>query len=241
MLLILSFKIGMGFGGDCLKSVNTLLCFIAALACFLFVGACGSKSEGVSDQSGMKTETRKVDDFSSIQVNGQGDITVSVQEACSVTINAPEKNLASITTQVKDDALQISVVGIQIGAPKITIGLPKLETLDVAGAWKVKINDIKTPSLKLNIDGASNIICSGTCDDLVAELSGASELMAKSLVCKSCALNLEGACKAKVHVKDSLKLDASDASRVDVDGNPPSLTKNLSDAACLFVNGESGD
>lgn len=203
-------------------------------------GACSANSDATSNSSGVKTDERKVDSFSSLQVNGHGDMVVSVQEACSLSITDNEKYLAGISTIVKDDILQISVPGNLGSSPKITVGLPKLENIDSTGAWKIKIEDIKTPALKIGVDGATNMICSGSCDDLVAELSGASELAAKDLKTKTCTLNLEGACKVRVHVKDSLKLDASGACRVDVDGNPE-VTKNVSDAASLTINGESGD
>lgn len=219
---------------------KALLSFLAVMMSILVTGACGasSTSTDASDaQSGLKTDQRKVETFSSLQLNGHGDMTVSVQEACSLSITENEKYLSGISTSVKDDILQITVPDNLGSAPKITVGMPKLETLDANGAWKIKIEDIKSPSLKISLDGATNIVCSGTSDDLVAELSGASELVAKSLKTKTCTLNLEGACKAKVNVKDNLKLDASGASRVELDGNPQ-ITKNVSDAAVLSVNGE---
>ncbi len=219
---------------------KALLSFLTVLSCFLVTGACGASNDAKSDNSGVKTDQRKVDSFSSLQVSGHGDIVVSVQEAGSVSITDNEKYLAGISTSVKEDVLQISVPENLGSAPKITVGVPKLDNIDVTGAWKMKIEDIKTPALKISVDGATNMICSGSCDDLVAELSGASELAAKELKTKTCTLNLEGACKVKVYVKNSLKLDASGACRVDVDGNPE-VTKNVSDAASLTINGESGD
>lgn len=230
-----------------MKSANSLLgsllfVFLVVMACFFLIGACSSKNSNTKDPSGIKTEERKVDSFTSVQANGHGDINISVQEACNVSVTALEKELSQVSTAIKDDTLVIEVSDNQVATtPRISIGLPKLETIDINGAWKVKIDDIKSPSLKVSVDGASNLTCAGTCDDLACELSGASELQARSLVCKNCDLNLEGACKARVSVKDSLKLDASDASKVEIDGNPPELTKNLSGAATVTQNGDSGE
>ncbi len=251
MSSILSFKIGkeiwgiLVYIGDRLKFKKTyeiVLSPLVVIACLLSSG-CGDNSKTHDCcASAQKTDTRKVDTFSSVLVDGSGDLDISVQEACSLSITTEEKALSKIITEVKDGTLQISIKGVNLAsAPKIMVGMPKIESVDIDGAWKAKMSDIKSSALKVNLDGASNLTCSGTCDDLTADLSGASELQASKLICKNTTLNIDGACKAKIFSKDSLKLDASGAARVELLGDPAQITKNLTEAASFELSGESGD
>ncbi len=231
--------------GDRLKFKKTyemVLSPLVVFACLLSSG-CGDDSKTHECcSSAQKTDVRKVDSFSSVLVDGSGDLDISVQEACSLSITTQEKALNKILTEVKDDTLQISIKGVNLAsAPKITVGMPKVESVDINGAWKANMSDIKSNTLKVSLDGASNLTCSGTCDDLTADLSGASELQASKLICKNIIFNIDGACKAKIFSKDSLKLDASGAARVELAGNPPQITKNLTEAASFELSGDSGD
>lgn len=228
------------------RAIEIALGYFVLVASLVFCTGCGT--DGVIQYSSsetsksQKTEERKVDSFSSLLIDGSGDLDISVQEACSVSVTTEEKALSKIITEVKDGTLQISIKGVSLGsAPKIKVGMPKIESVDINGAWKANMSDIKSNALKVNLDGASNLTCSGTCDDLTADLSGASELQAIKLICKNIILNIDGACKAKIFSKDSLKLDASGAARVELAGNPPQITKNLTEAASFELSGESGD
>jgi len=189
-----------------------------------------------------KTETRALDNFSSLSIDGSCIVDISVQEACSLSVTADEKVLGNIKTEVKDDTLQISFKGMNTNStPKIKVGMPEIESVDISGACKGTMTDIKSKALKINLDGASKLECSGSCDDLAADLSSACELDAAKLISKKCTIDIDGASKAKIFVKDSLNLDASGAARIELLSSPPQITKNVTDAAKLLLSGESSD
>lgn len=223
------------------KARQTIFATLVLIACLFLNSACSSSSKSPEDKA-QKTETRTVDTFSSLLVNGSCILDISVQEACSLSVTSGQSELAKIKTEVKDGTLQITFNDVSVAtAPKISVGLPEVESIDISGACKGTMNDINSSSLKINLDGASTLLCSGTCDELTADLSGASELVANKLVCKKGILNIDGASKAKIFVKDALNLDASGAARVELLGNPPLITKNISEAASLSQGGESSD
>lgn len=223
------------------KARQTIFATLVLIACLFLNSACSNSSKSPEDKT-EKTDTRTVETFSSLLVNGSCILDISVQEACSLSVTSEQSELSKIKTEVKDGTLQITFNDVNVAtAPKISVGMPVVASIDISGACKGTMNDIKSSSLKINLDGASTLLCSGTCDDLTADLSGASELVANKLVCKKGTLNIDGASKAKLFVKDELNLDASGAARVELSGNPPQVTKNISEAASLFPGGESSD
>ncbi|MDX2106652.1 MAG: DUF2807 domain-containing protein [Candidatus Melainabacteria bacterium] len=223
------------------KAHQTILTMFVLCACFSLNSACSIDNKPAENKA-LKTETRSVDSFSSILIDGSCILDISVQEACSLSVTTEPNALAKIKTDVKDGTLQIAFDNVRVAsAPRITVGLPAIDGVDISGACNSTMNDVKSKSLKISIDGASKLQCSGSCDDLSADLSGASELNAEKLICKQSTLSIDGASKARVFVKDSFKVDASGASRIELLGNPPQVTKNISGAASLLQGGESSD
>lgn len=223
------------------KAHQIIFTMFVLCTCFFLNSSCSGDSK-LSENKALKTQTRSLDSFSSIVIDGSCILDISVQEACSLSLTTETDALAKIKTDVKDGTLQITFDNVRVSkAPKIAVGLPSIDGVDISGACNTSMNDVKSPSLKISLDGASKLQCSGTCDDLSADLSGASELNADKLICKQSTLNIDGASKAKVFVKDSFKVDASGASRVELLGNPPQVTKNISGAASFMQGGESSD
>lgn len=223
------------------KAHQTVVKSFVLIACLFLNSACGSATK-LPENSAQKTDVRAVDSFTSLLIDGSCILDISVQEACSLNVTTEHSELAKIKTEVKDGTLQIKFEDVSVqSAPKISVGMPKVESVDINGACKGTMNDIKSSSLKINLDGASTLVCSGSCDDLTADLSGASELDASKLVSKSGTLNIDGASKAKIFIKDCLKVDASGAARVELLGNPPQIIKNISEAASLSLSGDSSD
>lgn len=135
----------------------------------------------------------------------------------------------------------------------LQIGLPELKEAEFTGAAKLLMSGFNNEEdIKLYFSGAAK----GIVEDLdvekfSVELSGAAKLKAsgksvKLNVCGSGAssfegfpfttrdadIDLSGASKAEVSIKNSLKVDASGASKVVFKGNPI-VSKNLSGAAVV--------
>ncbi len=101
-----------------------------------------------------------------------------------------------------------------------------------SGASKAIIEDIDAEKLSLDLSGASKVKVSGKVVKFNVESSGASSIEAFPLITRDSDINLSGASKVEITVKNSLHVDASGAAKVVFIGNPLA-SKDLSGAAVV--------
>lgn len=130
--------------------------------------------------------------------------------------------------------------------------MPELESLDLSGAIKAKINGFKNESLQIDISGASscdinaninnlkvdisgagNLNLNGRGDLMVINLSGASNVKARNYQVKRLNLNMSGAGAAQVYASEQLDVEVSGVGSVKYDGSPKILNKKLSGMATI--------
>src|SRR5688500_9595623 len=132
-----------------MKSVVALsLAAMAAAGCGLLGGVQGS---GVS-----KTEARKVGSFSKIQVQGSGDVVVTVGGPVSVEVTSDDNILPLIQTVVQDDTLIIKPtrsMSTRIGINfKVTV--PALTAASINGSGDFDIAGIRAETFDVSISGS---------------------------------------------------------------------------------------
>ncbi len=101
-----------------------------------------------------------------------------------------------------------------------------------SGASKAIIEDIDAEKLSIELSGASKLQISGKAVKFNVEASGASKIEAFPLITRDSDVDLSGASKMEVTVKNSLHVDASGAAKVVFKGNPL-VSKDLSGAAVV--------
>lgn len=135
---------------------------------------------------------------------------------------------------------------------KVKIVMPALQSLDLSGAIKAKIEGFKNESLQIDISGASscelnaninnvkvdisgagNLDLKGKGDLMVINLSGASNVKAREYLVKRLNLNMSGAGAAQVYASEQLDVEVSGVGSVKYDGNPKVLNKKLSGMASI--------
>lgn len=196
--------------------------------------------------------------FTQLQVSGameiqiiQGNTNVLVaegdeEEIAGIMANVDENGVLSIRDKSngkggKGTVLKLYCESVEVirtaGAMHITIQdslrVPKL-MLDFTGATEMD-GWVKTDQLLLNTSGASEVRLCGTTHLLKASLSGASELYAGCLEADLVQIRTGGASEAEITVKDSLWVDAMDASDITYNGEPPFTSIKTSGAS--EVNG----
>ncbi len=81
--------------------------------------------------------------------------------------------------------------------------------------------------------GASKVRLDGAVDDLLADMTGASELDAENLRTKTSEVSTTGAADADVNASDSLKVSITGAGKVTYSGNPPTIEKHITGAGSI--------
>jgi hypothetical protein len=115
-------------------------------------------------------ETRDVSDFDRVALTGFGELVITQGEEESLAIEAPQDILARIETEVKDGRLLIGIsrnwvdwlgdvltagfTGKRVG---YNVTVKQLTGLEILGAARVKVANVKTDRLALELRGAADV------------------------------------------------------------------------------------
>ncbi len=190
---------------------------------------------GVQGSGSIQTEKRNLSEFNAIEVGGAVEVEVVAQKDFSVEVEADDNLLQFIKTEVNGDTLVIKTdKRFSTRNPvRVRISAPDIENLEVSGASKLSLVNLKNDSLRVDSSGASKIKVDGETKNLSVELSGASRLDAENLKTENADIDASGASNANVFVSDGLKADLSGASSVVYSGNPKSVDKKTSGASSV--------
>ncbi len=194
-----------------------------------------SINEGVSGSGNVTTEKRDVTDFQEIEVGGVFEVEVTAQKDFSVEIEADDNLLPLIKTEVSGGVLRLETEkGISTKNPiRVRISAPNIENLDISGASKVSLANLKNENLQIDSSGASKIIVAGETENLTVDVSGASKIDAENLKSENASIDASGASKVSVFVANELKSDASGASSIIYSGSPKNLIKKTSGVSSI--------
>ena len=190
---------------------------------------------GVKGSGNVQTEKRELANFKAIEVGGAFEVEVVAQKEFGVEIEADDNLLPLIETEVRGGTLEISSEKSIKSKQRIRVRIsaPDIESIQVSGASKVSLANVKNDSLKVYSSGASKIKVDGETRNLDIELSGASKVEAESLKTENVTVDGSGASSAFVNVSGDLKADLSGASNVTYTGNPRNLQKSTSGASSV--------
>jgi hypothetical protein len=115
----------------------------------------------------------------------------------------------------------------------VRVSAPDIEHLDVSGGAKVTVSDLKNSSFGLDTSGASKIDLAGETDKLVIDVSGASKIDAENLKSRAATVDSSGASKITVFATESVRAEASGASKILYTGGATDVVKNTSGASSV--------
>ena len=189
----------------------------------------------VQGSGNIQTEKRNLADFNAIEVGGAVEVEVVAQKDFSVEVEADDNLLQFIKTEVSGDTLKISTEKhFSTRNPiRVRISAPDIENLEVSGASKLALLNLKNDSLRVDASGASKIKVDGETKNLEIELSGASRLDAENLKSENADVDASGASNATIYVSNDLNADLSGASSVNYSGNPKNTVKKTSGASSV--------
>ncbi len=195
-----------------------------ALFLTFVLAGCGTPGSGVK-----KTETRAAGGFTAVSVSGAYELELRQGSPASIELEGDDNLMSHYRTEVREGTLHLETEGRvrpKIG-PKAWITVPKLTRLDISGAVKGQITELKGEALRIDISGVVELTVSGAITDLQVDVSGASKLRAESLVAQNVKLNASGAGHYDVQAIQTLDVSVSGAATVRYLGEPK-LTKDIS-------------
>lgn len=200
-----------------------IIILIAAVAIFTGCSRSGIKGDGV-----VKTENRSISDFSKVVVTGAYEIKWSSGKP-ALNISTDQNLLPLVKTVVNGDTLRIESKQDLAPTKGITIVLSSaaLAGVQLTGANSFKGSQITGQDLNLEATGASSLNVDGSVTNLEVNLTGASNLDAKSLQAGIATVALVGTSHADVTVNETLKASVTGVGVLTYSGNPKSVDKNI--------------
>ena len=193
---------------------------LAALAVALLLLA-GCHWVGVKGNGDIKTETRQVENFATLEADGAFQVNWTTG-APALTITTDENLMEYIRTKVSGEKLRIEWVKPLKGTRgiKINIASQGLRGVELNGAVRLAASNMSGQDFFLEANGATRVTLGGQVDGMVASMNGASRLDAEKLQTRSAELSINGAGRADVSASEILKVAVSGAGKVTYSGNP---------------------
>ncbi|HEY2518012.1 MAG TPA: head GIN domain-containing protein [Polyangiaceae bacterium] len=211
--------------------MNTRLS-LSAVALVLSLSAC--HQDGTSGSGHLKTDTRDVANFSQVDFDAFGTLTVTQGATESLTIQADDNLLPQLTSKVANGKLSLGVEGNVRPSEgmRYTLVVKNLAELDVSGAGSVTVTGLKTDALRVRLSGAGSVKISGQAASENIALSGVGSFDGKDFATKTAKVAVSGAGSAEIRASDTLDANISGVGNLDYFGDPK-VTKSISGVGAI--------
>jgi hypothetical protein len=195
--------------------------------------ASGCRWIGVRGNGHIETDDRTVSAFTEIDAGGAFEIEWQ-SGSPALHIITDENLLSYVESDVSGDVLHLRTHE-QIWPThgiKVVISSPTKTGARIRGAVKLTAKQLTGPKFALEASGASRVSLDGNVDELLADMTGASELDASGLQTKTAEISTTGAGDAEVAVAETLKVAITGAGKVSYSGNP-TIEKHITGAGSV--------
>jgi len=189
---------------------------------------------GVRGNGHLKTNQRAISAFATVYASGA--FTIEWRNgAPALSITTDENLLSYIDSQVSGDTLHLHTrenIWPTHGI-KVVISSPTRTGAKISGAVRLTANQLSGSRFAFESTGASRVTLDGNIDELLAEMTGASELTASALQTKTAEISTTGAADADIAVSETLKVAITGAGKVSYSGNPKTIEKHITGAGSI--------
>ncbi|HEY6643146.1 GIN domain-containing protein [Povalibacter sp.] len=196
----------------------------------ILLAAC---SEGPLATGPVRTETRPVGDFDSIDIDGATRLQITVGVPASLEVEGRDPFLQRLRTEVHGDTLHIKVQRkdwVTLGtSPRLTVrvGIPSLEKLEVQGGNDVRITGFNGGDTRIELEGATNLVADGRVDELRISMAGAGHADLGDLIATDADVTVAGVGSIFVHPTASLDATMNGVGAIFYTGNPSNVSTRM--------------
>ena len=174
------------------------------------------------------TDSRDLDEFTRIVIEGAMDLVIEVGGSQSVEITTDEDYLSRVETHVDEDTLYISQEGRWRNREiDIEISVRSLDAITLEGAADIDVTGIDSDMFELEIDGAGDITLEGSCDTVSIEINGAGDIDAGDLKCKRVYVTINGAGDVDAYASESVEAELNGVGDITICGDPSSVRPRI--------------
>jgi Putative auto-transporter adhesin, head GIN domain len=195
--------------------------------------ASGCRWVGIRGNGRIETDDRTIGAFTEIDTGGAFEIEWQ-NGSPALRITTDENLLSYVESDVSGDTLHLRTHD-QIWPThgiKVVISSPTRTGARIRGAVKLTAKQLTGPKFALDGSGASHVLLDGNIDELLADMTGASELDASGLQTKAAEISTTGAGDVEIAVAETLKVAITGAGKVSYSGNP-TIEKHITGAGSV--------
>lgn len=198
------------------------------------------------DTGPLRTETRAVGSFDSIDLKGAARLEVTIGSPASLTVEGRDQVLQRLNTEVQDGTLYIGSKRrdwISMGtSPRIIlrVTVPQLVSLNLEGGNDVLLTGFKGGAAKLRLEGATHLKGIGEVQELTVFMAGAGYADLKDLVVDDAKITVAGVGSVLVHPRNSLDATMNGVGAILYTGNPREVSTHMNGLGTI-ARGEEKD
>jgi hypothetical protein len=182
------------------------------------------------------SESRPIANVQEVAVSGAATLLVQQTGVESLTIEAEDNILPLLTSEVRNGRLSLGLEMNTIIRPtrpiRYVLTVKELRALDLSGATKAEVEDLRTNDLRVGISGSGNVRLSGRADRQDVRISGSGDYIADLFESKETTLRSSGSSRASVRVSDRLIVAISGSGHVEYIGSPQ-ISQTISGAGTV--------
>jgi hypothetical protein len=202
---------------------------LAVIAVALLVHSGRSPGSGVQGSGVAATQTRAVARFSSLNLAGDNNVTVTVGGPQSVVVHADSNLVGHVTTRVETGTLVIGDTGsFTTRTPmSVDVSVPSLTALNLSGDGQISVTGISAPRLTVTVSGSGLLSAAGTATRLDVNLSGDGQAQLSQLTARDVRAVLTGSGLIQVAPTTSLDAAVPGTGAIIYSGNPLQVTTSI--------------
>jgi hypothetical protein len=189
------------------------------------VSACSSiTGSEVTGAGALRTESRDVRGFSTIELTGSGDVVIEQTGTESLSIEAEDNLLPDLTSDVSSGTLRLGTrEGVNLSptlAITYRITVDDLAGVQLSGSGSMTAAGITTPAISSDISGSGDVTIDGRAETQSVTISGSGNYSAGDLVTRNSTAEVSGSGNVTVNALDVLKASISGSGNITYTGNP---------------------
>jgi len=222
------------------RRASTRLALTAAIS--LALVGCVDGVIGLRGSGDMTSETRDVEGFTEIVLEGSGEVNIEMGDSESLTIEAEDNLMSHLTSEVESGRLVLGTSGSIVTTRGIvyTITATELEGITVSGSGDVEASDataatfstvisgsgtvdvanLTADRLEVAISGSGDVDVTGNSDELDVEIPGSGSFDGEGFESATGDVSISGSGAAVVNLTETLTANVSGSGSIEYLGNP---------------------
>jgi hypothetical protein len=183
----------------------------------------------------VKTETRQVNTFDSVEFNGGVNFVLTVGQPASVTVAAQENLLPITVTEVVNGKLTVRTTRPYTTSQgiSVTVTAPTLAAVTVNGGVAGNVTGIAATDFAVDANGGANVTLQGTCTTLKLNADGGATVDGTDLAATDASVSVNGGAQATITVSGQVTGSANGGATLNLLGSPANVNVTTSGGASV--------